>query len=142
MNISASTEKMGDALVSSLFEDFFLAANDFSLMQQDHRAALLAGNGKDLFFWRQSRERAFRSLTRNLDKVVACGQDNAEGVVRVREVMGKLLAEEDVLQELILAQRLKMQEQLLAMRRGKEVLQGYSMNKGQVPRPRYLSSRM
>ncbi len=142
MQMSALTCAMDDLPENRLCDDFSRAADDFAVMQQEHRAALFAGNCKDLFSWRQSREEAFRCLVRILDKVVACGQDNKGCAVRVREIMGKLLAEEEVLQGFVAAQRLKMQEQLLAMRKGKEVLQGYSMNKGQVPRPRYLNSKM
>lgn len=140
--MAVATEVRDDVSGCALSEDFFRAAEDFAAMQQGHRDALLAGNGKGFFSWRQNRERAFRSLVRILDKLVAGGQDDKGFVVGALEIMRKLLAEEDVLQELILARQLKTQEQLLAMRKGKEALQGYSMNKGQVPRPRYLSSRM
>src|SRR3990167_3713287 len=139
MKMSVVTEVMEDSSGHGLAEDFFRAAGDFDAMQQEHRTALLAGNGKDLFSWRQSREQAFRGLVRILERVVACGQDDKGCVVSAREIMEKLLAEEDVLQELIVAHQLKLQDQLQAMRKGKEALQGYSMNKGQVPRPRYLS---
>lgn len=139
--MSAASETMGDAPVS-LYEDFLRAAEDFSAMQQEHHAALLVGNSKDVFSWVQGRERAFRGLARMLEMVIGCGQDNAQCVVRAREIMEKLMADEDALQELILARRLEVQEQLLAMRKGKEALQGYNINKGLVPRPRYLSNRM
>ena len=140
--MAVATEARGDLTGHSLSEDFSRAAADFAAMQQEHQAALLAENGKDLFSWRQNREHAFRGLVRILDKLVAGGQDDKGFVFCAREIMEKLLAGEDALQELILAHQLKIQEQLLAMRKGKEALQGYSMNKGQVPRPRYLSSRM
>lgn len=140
--MAVATEVRADLSGWTLLEDFFRAAEDFAAMQQGHQAELLAESGKDLFFWRQGRERAFRSLVRILDKLVAGVQDDKEVVVRALEITEKLLAEEDVLQELILARQLKMQEQIHAMHKGKEALQGYSMNKGQVPRPRYLSSRM
>jgi len=142
MQISISTEVLDDSSAQSLFEDFSRAADDFAAMQQEHRAALLAGNCKDLFPWRQSREQAFRGLARILERVVACGEDTIGCVARVREIMETLLAEEDMLQELILSHQLKIQEQLHAMRKGKEALQGYNINKGLVPRPRYLSNRM
>ena len=77
-----------------------------------------------------------------LEMVSAGGPDNPECVARAKEIMEKLLADEDALQELILVRRLEVQEQLLAMRKGKEALQGYNINKGLVPRPRYLSNRM
>ena len=140
--MAVATEVRADLSGCALAEDFFRAADDFAVMQQEHRDALLAGNGKGFFSWRQNRECAFRSLVRILDKVVAGGQDDKGFVFCAREIMEKLLAGEDALQELILAHQLKIQEQLLAMRKGKEALQGYSMNKGQVPRPRYLSNRM
>lgn len=140
--MSAAIERTDDASVHGLYEDFLRAAEDFAAMQQEHQAALLAGNSKEVFSWLQSRERAFRGLARMLEMVIGCWQDNAECVVRAREIMGKLLADEDALQELILARRLEVQEQLLAMRKGKEALQGYNINKGLVPRPRYLSNRM
>lgn len=142
MKMSVATEGMDEASVYSLSEDFLRTADDFSAMQQEHRTALLAGNCKDFLFWRQSREQAFRGLVRILERVVACGQDDKRCALSAREIMKKLLAEEDVLQELIVARQLKLQDQLQAMRKGKEALQGYSTNKGQVPRPRYLSSRM
>lgn len=138
----AATAIMGDAPVKSLHKDFLRAAEDFSAMQQEHQTALLAGNYKDIFFWVQSRERAFRSLVRIFDVVVACARDNAECAVRAKEIMKKLLVDEDALQELILARRVEVQEQLLTMRKGKEALQGYNITKGLVPRPRYLSNRM
>jgi len=142
MKTPVSNEVMGDTPVHGLLEDFLRAADDFGAMQQEHRVALLAGECKDLLSWRQSREQAFRGLARMLERVVARGQDNQGCVVRVREIMAKLLADEDVLQKLILAQQLKLKDQLQAMRKGKEALQGYNINKGLVPRPRYLSSRM
>lgn len=142
MKMSAPNKVMGDAPVHGLLEEFLRAADDFGAMQQEHRDALLAGECKDLLSWRQGREQAFRGLARMLEMVVARGQDDHGCVVRVREIMAKLLAEEDVLHELILAQQLKLKEQLQAMRKGKEALQGYNINKGLVPRPRYLSSRM
>ena len=142
MKMSAATEMLGDSAVQGLSEDFLRAAGDFSAMQQEHQAALVAGNCKDLFSWRQGREQAFRGLARILEQVVACGQENTGCTVRAQEVMGKLLAEEDVLHHLIMAQQLKVQEQLHAMRKGKEALHGYNINKGLVPRPRYLSNRM
>ena len=142
MKISASTEVLGNSSGHNLFEDFFQVADDFAAMQRKHQAALVEGNCKDLFSWRQGREQAFRGLVRSLEQVVACGQDNKEGFIRAHEVMGKLLADEDVMHELFMAHQLKVQEQLLAMRKGKEVLQGYNINKGLVPRPRYLSNRM
>lgn len=138
----AASERMDEVSATGLDEDFFRAAADFAAMQQEHQAALLAGNSKDVFSWVQSRERAFRSLARMLEMVIASAQDNTEGVVHAKEIMEKLLADEDALQELILARRLEVQEQLLAMRKGKEALQGYNINKGLVPRPRYLSNRM
>lgn len=140
--MSAANERMDVVSVTGLDEDFLRAAADFAAMQQEHQAALLAGNSKDVFFWVQGRERAFRGLARMLEMVIACGQDNTEGVAHAKKIMEKLLADEDVLQELILARRLEVQEQLLAMRKGKEALQGYNINKGLVPRPRYLSNRM
>lgn len=136
------TKGVGKLPVHSLFDEFFRVADDFDAMQQKHRGELLAGNWKNLFSWRQNREQAVRRLGGILEKVVACGQDNADGVVRAREIMRKLLVEEDVLRELILDRQLKMQEQLLAMRKGKVALQGYNINQGQVPRPRYLSNKM
>lgn len=142
MKMPDAAEIRGDVSPAGMLEGFSQAAEDFSAMQRDHRDALAAGNCTDVLSWRQSREQAFRGLVRMLERVVDCGQDNPGGVARVREIMEKLLAEEDALQELILARRLKVQEQLLAMRKGKEALQGYNMNKGLVPRPRYLSSRM
>lgn len=142
MKMPDAAEIPGDVSRTGLLVDFSQAAEDFSAMQQEHRDALAAGNCTDIFSWRQGREQAFRGLVRMLERVIAQGQDNPGGVVRVREIMEKLLAEEDALQELILARRLKVQEQLLAMRKGKEALQGYNMYKGLVPRPRYLSSRM
>ncbi|MFA6498089.1 MAG: hypothetical protein WC256_11455 [Desulfurivibrionaceae bacterium] len=142
MKISISTEVLSDSPAYSLFEDFLQAADAFSVMQQEHQAALISGNCKDVFSWRQGREQAFRSLVRMLEQVVACGKDNKEYAVCAQEIMGQLLAGEDALQELIIARQLKVQEQLLAMRKGKEALQGYNINKGLVPRPRYLSNRM
>ena len=142
MKMSVASEIMDDASVNGLYEDFLRAAEDFAAMQQEHQAALLAGNCKDVFFWVQSRERVFRSLARMLEMVSAGGPDNPECVARAKEIMEKLLADEDALQELILVRRLEVQEQLLAMRKGKEALQGYNINKGLVPRPRYLSNRM
>jgi hypothetical protein len=142
MKMSAASEIMGEASAQSLYEDFLRAAEGFTAMQQEHQAALLAGNYKDIFSWVQSREQVFRSLARMLEMVVACAQDNAECAVRAKEIMEKLLAAEDALQELILSRRLEVQEQLLAMRKGKEALQGYNINKGLVPRPKYLSNRM
>ncbi len=142
MKMSAPNEVMGDAPVHGLLEEFLRAADDFGAMQQEHRDALLAGECKDLLSWRQGREQAFRGLARMLEMVVTWGQDDHGCVVRVREIMAKLLAEEDVLRKLILAHQLKLKEQLQAMRKGKEALQGYNINKGLVPRPRYLSSRM
>ncbi|MFA7349076.1 MAG: hypothetical protein WCZ86_15095 [Desulfurivibrionaceae bacterium] len=142
MKMSVANEMMADAPVHGLLEDFLRAADDFGAMQQEHRAALLAGECKDLLSWRQSREQSFRGLARMLERVVACGQDNHGCIVRVREIMAKLLADEDVLQQLVLGQQLKLKDQLQAMRKGKEALQGYNINKGLVPRPRYLSSRM
>ena len=136
-----SSEIMGESSAPGLSEDFSRAADDFAAMQQEHRAALVAGNLKDLFSWGYGRERAFRRLAVILERVVACGQENKGCVASAREKMGKLLAEEEVLRELILARQLKMQEQLLAMRKGKEALQGYNMNKRLVPQPKYLSSR-
>lgn len=142
MKMPDAAKILGDVSLAGMVEDFSQAVEDFSAMQQEHRDALAAGNCKDIFSWRQSREQAFRGVVRMLERVVASGRDNQGCVVRVHEIMGKLLAEEDALQELILARRLKAQEQLLAMRKGKEALQGYNINKGLVPRPRYLSSRM
>lgn len=142
MKMAVATEAGGDSAAQGLFEDFFRAADDFAAMQQEHRAALLAGNGKNLFSWRQGREQAFRGLVRLLDKVVDCGQDDQGCAVRAWEITKKLLAEEGELQELVLARQLQVQEQILAMRKGKEALQGYNMNQGLVPRPSYLSSRM
>ena len=75
MKMSVSTGAMEDSSAHSLSGDFLRAANDFAAMQQEHRAALLAGNCKDLFSWRQSREQAFRGLARILERVVACGED-------------------------------------------------------------------
>ncbi|MFH1019043.1 MAG: hypothetical protein V1782_00320 [Pseudomonadota bacterium] len=140
--MSVLTEVLGESASQSLCEYFFQAADDFAAMQQEHRAALIAGNCKDLFSWRQSREQAFRNLARILEKVVACGQDIKWQIVSAQKTMEKLLAEEDVLREVIMVRQLKVQEQLLAMRKGKEALQGYNINKGLVPRPRYLSNRM
>ena len=142
MKTSASTEVMGDLVAQSLAEDFLLAADDFAVMQQEHRAALLAGNSKEIFSWRQGREQAFRNLARILERVVAGGKDDKGCVVRAREIMRKLLVEEEVLQELVMVCQVQVQEQLLGIRKGKEVLHGYNINKGLVPRPRYLSSRM
>lgn len=142
MKMPDAAEIRGDVSPAGMLENFAQAAEDFSAMQQEHRDALAAGNCTDVFSWRQSREQAFRGLVRMLENIAARGWDNPGGVVRVREIMEKLLAGEDALQKLILARRLKVQEQLLAMRKGKEALQGYNMNKGLVPRPRYLSSRM
>jgi hypothetical protein len=140
--MSAASERVGEVSAAGLYEDFLRAAEDFSAMQQEHQAALLAGNSKDVFSWLQTREQAFRGLARMLEMVIGCWRDNAECVARAKEIMEKLLADEDALQELILARRLEVQEQLLAMRKGKEALQGYNINKGFVPRPRYLSNRM
>ncbi|MCX5876785.1 MAG: hypothetical protein NT087_10935 [Deltaproteobacteria bacterium] len=142
MKISASTEIMGDVLAHSLSEDFIRAADDFAAMQQEHQAALLAENCNDLLPWQQSREMAFKSLAQTLERVVACGEDNKECIVRAQKIMEELLAKEDVLQKLIMARQLEVQEQLLAMRKGKEVLQGYNINKGLVPRPSYLSNKL
>jgi len=142
MKISVPAEVMDDSVNLGLFEDYSRAADDFFAMQQAHQAALLAGNCEEHFSWRQSREQAFRGLARMLERVVACGEDNKEGVIRVREIMVKLLAQEDVLQKLILVRQLEIQGQLPAMRKGKEALQGYNINKGLVPRPRHLSNRM
>ncbi len=111
-------------------------------MQQEHRTALACGACKDIFSWRERREHAFRGLVRIVEKMVAGDGRNIRHGVRARDIMEKLLAEEDLLQELVMARQLEVQEQLLAMRKGKEALQGYNMNKGLVPRPRYLSSRM
>ncbi|MFA7383742.1 MAG: hypothetical protein WC001_09845 [Desulfurivibrionaceae bacterium] len=142
MKMSVPAELMDVSANLGLFEDFARAADDFFAMQQAHQAAFLAGNSKEHFSWRQSREQAFRGLARMLDRVVACGEDNKESVIRVQEIMVKLLAEEDMLQKLVLARQLEIQGQLPAMRKGKEALQGYNINKGLVPRPRYLSNRM
>ena len=139
--MSVSREVMDEASTHRLFENFFLAADDFCAVQQEHRAALAAGNFKDLFSWQYAREQAFRRLAAILEKIVACGQEEKGEIARVREVMEKLLAEEDVLQELVMARQMKVQEQLAAMRKGKEALHGYNLNKGLGPRPRYLSSR-
>jgi|SRR3989339_79704 len=141
MNISTSTGVI-DSFVQTLFADFLRAADYFAAMQQEHKAELLAGRCKEHFPWQQHREKAFRGLARMLDRVVACAEDNKEDILRVQEIMVKLLAQEDVLQKLILARQLKIQGQLPAMRKGKEALQGYNINKGLVPRPRYLSNRM
>jgi len=142
MKISASSEVTGDTSANSLIEDFLRAADDYAAMQQEHRAALLEGDWKDLFSWRQRRDLEFRSLVRILGRVIACGPENRECVVSAREITEKLLAEEKVLQELVVARQLKVKEQLLSMRKGKEALGGYNINKGLGSRPRYLSSRM
>ena len=138
----AASEIIGDASANGLYADFLRAAEDFATMQQEHKTALLVGNYKDIFPWVQSRERVFRNLARSLEVLTACDQDNAESAVRAKEIMRKLLADEDTLQALMLTRRLEVQEQLLAMRKGKEALQGYNINKGLVPRPKYLSNRM
>lgn len=142
MKISVPTKTVGELPARSLPEEFLQAADDFAAMQQAHRAALLAGKGKDFLFWRQCREQAFRDLARILERVVACGQDDKDCIVSAHKIIKKLLAEEDVLQELIVARQLKVQEQLLSMRKGKEALQGYNINQGLVPRPKYFSSRL
>ncbi|HIJ90238.1 MAG: hypothetical protein OEV89_05665 [Desulfobulbaceae bacterium] len=141
MKNSVSSEVMGDLSASTLSEDFRRAATEFAAMQQAQQAALLAGNCKDLFSWRQNRERAFRGIARILEKLAACGQETTGCIAVARKIIQQLLAEEIVLQELIARQQLQVQEQLLAMRKGKEALLGYNMKKGLVPRPRYLSSR-
>ncbi|HCC54798.1 MAG TPA: hypothetical protein DEQ20_07740 [Desulfobulbaceae bacterium] len=133
---------MNDATARALFDYFFQAADDFAAMQQEHQAALLAGSFKELFRWQQNREKAFRSLAHVLERVVVCGDVDQETLARVRASVAELLTEEDVLQKLIVARQLKVQGQLPAMRKGKEALQGYNINKGQVTRPRYLSNRM
>lgn len=142
MKMPVLTEEMGESPAHNLFEEFLRAADDFAAMQQEHQAALLAGNFQEVFPWRQSREQAFRGLARILERVVACGEEHTGCIVHARTIMEKLLAEEDGLQKLILARQLKIQEQLQAMRKGKEALHGYNINKGLVPRPRYLSNRM
>ena len=139
----ASTEISGGVSAVDLSGDFLQAAEDFAIMQQAHRQALLAGEWRDIFAWAKNREHVFRRLAGILEKIVGSRQENQENVVRhAHETMKKLLADEEVLRELVVVQQLKMQEQLLTMRKGKEALQGYNINKGLVPRPKYLSNRM
>lgn len=142
MTMPVSTEIMGVSPVHSLPEEFLRAAENFTAMQLEHRSALVAGNSKDIFYWQQAREVAFRNLARKLERVVSFAQENEACALHAQEILGKLLAEEDLLQELALDRQLKVQEQLLVMRKGKEALQGYNINKGLVPQPRYLSNRM
>lgn len=142
MTMPVPTEIMGVSPVYSLPEEFLRAVDDFAAMQMEHRVALVAGNSRDIFYWQQTRERAFRNLVRKLENVVTCAQENDTCALHAQEILGKLLAEEDLLQELVLDRQLKVQEQLLLMRKGKEALQGYNINKGLIPRPRYLSNRM
>jgi len=142
MTMPVSTEIMGVSSVHSLPEEFLRAVDNFAAMQLEHRVALAAGNSRDIFYWQQTREMAFRNLVRKLERVVTCAQENEACALHAQEILGKLLAEEDLLQELVLDRQLKVQEQLLLMRKGKEALQGYNINKGLIPRPRYLSNRM
>lgn len=127
--------------LGNLREDFSRAAAEFALMQQEHLAALADGNCGDVLSWQQRREEVFRALARQLERITGDGQADGDCVVLVKATVKKLLDAEKILDDCLAVRRARIKEQLAAMHKGKDALQGYSMNKGAGPKPRYLSSR-
>lgn len=119
--------------------DFCRQVREFSRMQEKHRLALLGENVKDVCLWEQERELMFRRLLRGFDNFRGSGgkgfSDTTAGLVK------ELLDAEDELLRLVAEWRQRMGARLAMMRKGRDVLSGYSLNRGHSQAPRFLSSR-
>ncbi|MGV1099866.1 hypothetical protein ACUUL3_10725 [Thiovibrio sp. JS02] len=124
-------------------EDVLTAVAAFARMQAEHLAALAEGNCKNCLAWQSEREERFMALALALESVHG-GDFPVEKVflAELREMIQELLRRENALRRSVEAKKNDLRAQLDAMRRGRGALQGYSINRGLVPRPKYLSNRM
>ncbi len=118
------------------------ALEEFAEVQREH-AQLLAGNRlKSLPSWYDRRQQVFMRLKRCFEGVdLGPGSGEREVAGQILEKIKEILLGEQSLKTLAGQQRTVIEEKLRTMRKGKKVLQGYSLSPGAGPKPKYLSSR-
>lgn len=124
-----------------LIEKAFDLMAAFSAVQQDHTACLAESRFMNLMKWRQQRALSFRQLRQVLDQVVKLVQYDHAVREKIGNELKKIVENENRLAELAAIQRERLQNSLRAMRKGKQMLKGYSIYPGSGPKPRYVSNK-
>lgn len=143
MTAPLEDQQSGDALTLSPDPvlDFCRATEAFVASQRLHGQALADGNLRDVFVWQNERELSFREIVRNLELLVSSGKLAGDQLRAVLNGLQIVIAGEDELKLQVEARQQELQAQLFSMRRGRGALQGYSLRRGGMSGPRYLSSR-
>ncbi|MFZ5774291.1 MAG: hypothetical protein ACOY3Z_02240 [Thermodesulfobacteriota bacterium] len=121
--------------------DFRRAVCSFIARQQSHGQAMQSGNLREIFSWRREREQAFRVLVQRFERLALSADFPATELQGLLGCLQEILDGERELANRVVALQDDIKSQLFSMRRGKGALQGYSVNRGQMARPRYLSNR-
>jgi len=124
-------------LITQLFER--MAA--FVAVQQEHAACLAENRLKNLMKWRQQRTLSFRQLKQVLDQVITLDECDSSAREKLGVELKKIVENENRLAELVVIQRERLQNSLRNMRKGKQMLKGYSVYQGGGPKPRYVSNK-
>lgn len=112
-------------------------------MQKEQGEALAAGNLQGLVRWQEELAELFRRLKQEFDRLAAVTVQPgaASRLSPIRERLGIVLANEELLAGMAAQQREDLQQRLHAMRKGKKALHKYRMHQGMAPSPRYLQNR-
>lgn len=125
----------------SQLSDLWSTVERFARMQEDHLAAMRRGKLRDLAYWQGERERAFAGVSRALDALGdldrLADQDLAG---RLREQIGNLLAMENRLRKEMRDCREGVRDQLVAIRKGRNVVRRIGTQPESAPRPRFVSN--
>lgn len=118
------------------------ALDDFLVLQREQSALLAARKLKGLSGWHDKRERVFLHLKQSLERLPKLSdRDSRDFAGLVREKLEQVIMGEERLAAEIRSQKDAIGEQLKNIRKGKNVLKGYSMKNGSAPGPTCLSSR-
>jgi len=124
-------------------KELLAVLDDFARVQDEQRQSGVGQGLPKLMEWRGKRARAFGCLKQSLDSILEnCPigyDDDFMGVLRQR--IQTLLEGEQALARDARNVRSMLATKLGELRNGKKALQGYSVNHGAGPQPRFLSSR-
>ena len=118
------------------------AIEQFALTQGEQYAALCADQSPDFAAFQEQRQKGFRRLQHHLEALAdLAGLEKKEFVLLVRDKIGELLAAEQQLAKAVQKRRQEIGAQLALIRRGRQVLAKFSVNRGGAALPRFLSNR-
>lgn len=130
--------------METLRQSIFCVIDDFVAVQNEHRKNLTAGKLKGLMSWQHKRESVFNRLKQYLKLLEADSnlKNDHDFLVKLQKRMGILMEGEQSLHAKAGQQKDKIASKLISLRKGKKVLQGYSLkNNSMAPGPKFLSDR-